>query len=395
MPRYRFGPFELDSDRSRLQRQGVRLRLQRKPLIVLAALLEEPGKTVSRQQLQGLLWPGIAAVDFDQGLNVAVRKLRDVLGDSRDRPSYIETVAGSGYRFIEAVERLPGSESIGALPHADPLPSTIPRVPQRLAEKTALSRTDLKRRRVRVFALSSGALLAILSISIVLAFPTIEPRFAVHPLKASIVFPSELRLTTSGERGGLAFSPDGSRIVFSAEGPDGRTRLWLRDLDSLTPKEILGTDGGSFPFWSPDGKFMGFFTETELKTVNLADHSVRSLCQVNSARGGTWSLAGVILFARDTRGPIYRISVDGGTPIPTTTLEDGKDTTHRWPMFLSDGKRFVFLQADHQSAGTPGRLFLASLDGGRPSYLGESDSNAIPVSDSLFFVSRGNFSSRG
>lgn len=104
MPCYRFRLFEFDSDRLRLQKQGVRVKLQRKPHTMLAVLLEEPGRTVTRQELYQRLWPDSNVVEFDQGLNVVVMKLRDALGDSSDEPSYIETVAGSGYRFIEAVE---------------------------------------------------------------------------------------------------------------------------------------------------------------------------------------------------------------------------------------------------------------------------------------------------
>jgi len=103
---YRFGPFEYLSGTNRLTKSGVRIRVERKPLLVLQALLERPREVVSREELQRRLWPGDTFVDFELGLRVAVNKLRDALGDSHDAPRYIETIQGEGYRFVAAVEPL-------------------------------------------------------------------------------------------------------------------------------------------------------------------------------------------------------------------------------------------------------------------------------------------------
>src|SRR5262249_15552569 len=100
MPRYRFGNFEFESDTGRLWKLGLRVKLQRKPQMVLGALIAQPGKAVSRKDLYALLWPQDTFVDFEQGLSVAVKKLRAALGDSSDQPDFIETLAGASYRFI-------------------------------------------------------------------------------------------------------------------------------------------------------------------------------------------------------------------------------------------------------------------------------------------------------
>ena len=109
---FRFADFEFSGDALELRKFGLRLKLQRKPLLLLLALLENAGEVVAREQLHSALWPEDTFVDFELGLNVAVKKLRDALSDSAEAPRYIETVVGQGYRFIAHVERVayPASE---------------------------------------------------------------------------------------------------------------------------------------------------------------------------------------------------------------------------------------------------------------------------------------------
>ena len=98
-----FGVFELDLQRAELRKQGVKVKLQEQPLKILQLLLENPGQTVSREQLRAYIWPANTFVEFDQGLYSAMARLRDVLGDTSDSPRFIETVPRRGYRFIAPV----------------------------------------------------------------------------------------------------------------------------------------------------------------------------------------------------------------------------------------------------------------------------------------------------
>jgi cholera toxin transcriptional activator len=98
--KYRFGPFEADLKAAELRKDGARLRLQLQPFQVLVTLLESPREVVTREQLRQRLWPQDTFVDFDHGLNTAINKLRDVLGDSAANPRYVETIAKRGYRFL-------------------------------------------------------------------------------------------------------------------------------------------------------------------------------------------------------------------------------------------------------------------------------------------------------
>src|SRR5215510_13080490 len=96
----RFGPFELDPVTGELRKQGIRIRLQPKPLEILRALVENPGAVVTRDELRARLWPEDTFVDFESGVNTAVNRLRIALGDSAEHPRYIETMSRAGYRFI-------------------------------------------------------------------------------------------------------------------------------------------------------------------------------------------------------------------------------------------------------------------------------------------------------
>src|SRR5437868_708766 len=104
--RCRFGPYEADLSRAELRKFGLRIRLEAKPWHLLVALLKRHGELVTRSELQQALWGEDVFVDFEHGLNVAVKKLRGALCDSVEVPAYIETVAGEGYRFVAVVEHV-------------------------------------------------------------------------------------------------------------------------------------------------------------------------------------------------------------------------------------------------------------------------------------------------
>jgi len=104
LPAYRFGPFEVCVDTGELRKNGRRIHLQHKPFQVLVALLEQPGRLVSRESLRQKLWLADTFVDFDNGLNTALSKLREALGDTAEKARYIETLERRGYRFVASVE---------------------------------------------------------------------------------------------------------------------------------------------------------------------------------------------------------------------------------------------------------------------------------------------------
>src|SRR5438128_9697400 len=122
--RLRFGVFELDLRAGELRKHGLQVRLQEQPFQVLAMLLEHPGEVVTREEVQKRLWPADTFVDFDHGLNKAINKIREALGDSAQSPRFVETVARRGYRFLAEVEVADAapvrSPDLATLPAADP-----------------------------------------------------------------------------------------------------------------------------------------------------------------------------------------------------------------------------------------------------------------------------------
>jgi Tol biopolymer transport system component/DNA-binding winged helix-turn-helix (wHTH) protein len=125
--RYRFGTFELDAQSGELRRNGTKLRLQDKPFLVLRKLLESAGAVVAREDLHAALWPADTFVDFDTSLNSAIKRLREVLGDSADTPVFIETIPRRGYRFLAPVQVI-GDSGPSPIPFAvNPSPTPIAR----------------------------------------------------------------------------------------------------------------------------------------------------------------------------------------------------------------------------------------------------------------------------
>jgi Tol biopolymer transport system component/predicted Ser/Thr protein kinase len=162
----------------------------------------------------------------------------------------------------------------------------------------------------------------------------------------------------------FALSPDGRQLAFVAAGGEG-SRLWVRSFDHETARPLVGTEGASYPFWSPDGNALGFFGNGKLKRVDVAGGAPQTLADVPGARGGTWNRDGVIVYAPQQAG-LMRIAAAGGTPAALTHLAPGQGT-HRWPQFLPDGRRFLFLSALGQP-NTHG-VYLGSLDGREPTRL--------------------------
>ena len=111
---WRFGVFEVDARKLELRRSGTVVKLHDQPYRILVCLLEQSGEIVSREDLRQMLWPAGTFVDFDQGLNAAVKKLRDALGDVADQPIYIETIPKRGYRFVAPVTKMAEERNVAA-----------------------------------------------------------------------------------------------------------------------------------------------------------------------------------------------------------------------------------------------------------------------------------------
>ncbi|MFY9550461.1 MAG: hypothetical protein WAU32_04865, partial [Thermoanaerobaculia bacterium] len=179
------------------------------------------------------------------------------------------------------------------------------------------------------------------------------------PMRSSIV------LTDKSALRSIALSPDGTRLAFVARDPAGKNLLWIRPLASLAAQPLAGTENPSFPFWSPDGRSLGFFADGKLRRIDASGGPPQTLADAPVPRGGSWSREGVILFSPVVDGGLYRVSASGGPATAVTRLDESRgETTHRWPYFLPDGRHFLYLVATFGSGEEKERMgiYLRALD---------------------------------
>jgi serine/threonine protein kinase len=165
----------------------------------------------------------------------------------------------------------------------------------------------------------------------------------------------------------VAIAPNGHTVVIAGHGESQRNNvLWIYEPGSQEAKTIPGTEGGNFPFWSADGRSLGFFADGKLKRLDLAGGPVQALCDAPTGRGGTWNKDGVILFTPSglLGVGLYRIPASGGTPVQISSPDRSlKEDSHRWPFFLPDGIHYLFsainLSGQKELLHT---IYLGSLD---------------------------------
>jgi DNA-binding winged helix-turn-helix (wHTH) protein/dipeptidyl aminopeptidase/acylaminoacyl peptidase len=342
--RVRFDTFEADLRSGELWKDGVRVKLTEQPFSVLAMLLTRPGDVVTRDELRKALWPADTFVDFDRGLNKAINRLRDALGDSADAPRYIETLPKRGYRFI-------GPLAVGA-DIVPPLSSLEQTGQEAIAPVETHGQSAPGAGRPHATAVlnirSFAGLAAIALVLLAGAWgwwrqSSRSPIDANAPpvLQSQLLPPPAMAFAPDG----LALSRDGVRLAFVAESTDGLRSLWIRDLSMTATRPIAGTDGATFPFWSPDGRRIGFFAARKLKIVDVASGAIRDIAAVVRPSGGTWNEDDEIVFAPDVNGPLLRVNANGGTPSEASREPHGQDFLgHRWPTFLPGTRQFLFVE---------------------------------------------------
>lgn len=374
-----FGEFEADLRSRELRKNGARVRLPDQAFMVLAILLERPRELVTREEMQREIWPSDTFVDFDHGLNNAVNRLREALGDSAEKPQFVETLPRRGYRFLATVK----AHSAGIEPPGNvELATESSRIVQSSRIAGRDSRPPLRKSLFWILALGVIALL----FAIKYAY---TPNL---PASRSYVLPPEGATFNliNDDGGSVVLSPDGRKLAFVAIDAKGPGRIWVRPLSKLSADPLDGTEGATFPFWSPDGQWIAFFANGKLKKVRLGGGPPINLCDAPFGRGGSWK-KNVIIFAPASHTGIYKVADSGGSPVQLTTIDSSIHTTHRWPKFLPDGRHFLYLAASHFRDAAHDGLYLGSINGERPEFLVPSESDGAYVSGFLFFYSNGMF----
>jgi len=270
----RFGVFEVDLQAGELRRNGIKIKLQEQPFQVLAELIDRPGQIVTREELRDRLWAADTYVDFDHSLNAAIRRLRDALGDSADNPTFVETVARRGYRFLGPVSRGPrnGFPSTEAEGHPGPEIASAPRFQNwwiaALVSAVVLvlvgsaigfllaSRPPATERITRLTANPEGDQVRTAAISHdgrYLAFSD-ETGFYLRQVDTGethlIALPNGMTAIS------ISWAPDSDHMIVALSGSDRKSSLW--EMSALGGNARKVVDEGSQPSISPDGKQIAF-----------------------------------------------------------------------------------------------------------------------------------------
>ncbi|HZQ54923.1 MAG TPA: protein kinase [Bryobacteraceae bacterium] len=210
--------------------------------------------------------------------------------------------------------------------------------------------------------LATAALVIIFFTSVWVIARHLPVRETPGVVRFSVFLPEHTRFTSenlAGPTPQIAVSPNGRMLTFVASHPAGSPLLWLRTLDSFAPQALAGTDGASFPFWSPDSRFIGFFAGGKLKKLDVTTSIAQVIADAPDGRGGTWNREGTIIFADRIQGGLKQMPAAGGTPTPVTIVDTSRgELSHRFPQFLPDGRHFLYVNRAKAQSG----VYAGSLD---------------------------------
>jgi Tol biopolymer transport system component/DNA-binding winged helix-turn-helix (wHTH) protein len=390
----RFSVFEIDTRSGELRKRGVRVPLQQQPFRILTRLVERPGEIVTREAIRQELWPADTYVDFEQGINAAVKRLREALGDSAETPLFVETLPKRGYRFIAP---------INSSSPATPIPD------QRLDAEAASA--------------DAGMGEAILGRSA--AEPLVAPR--THPTRRAGYGLAALAVALGGIAFGLshvgcppwhtntearvvpvtsfpgseshaAFSPDGNQIAFVWDGAqEDNPDIYVKFVDSAEPLRLTTNPAPDFnPVWSPDGRHIAFTREGEASGIYLVpalggpEHKLTDIWSENPFRLRlSYSPEGKYLAVADKRSAaepssIFLLEIETGEQRQLTRPPRGS-VGDESPSFSPDGKSLAFARL----LGGTKHIYVVPTEGGEPSRVNIDNQDRGSFTDGLAWTSDG------
>ena len=237
--------------------------------------------------------------------------------------------------------------------------------------------------------ISAVSLLIALALGVQLVFFSSQ---ATPLVTAMIASPTGTNFFLYGNQGGPAtISPDGKFLAFVASDSIGKRYLYVHAFDGSGAKRLDDAADAISPFWSPDGRFLGFGAEGKLKWIDATGGSAVTIAQAPFLRGGTWTEDGIIIYAPGVGSPIRSVTASGGDSHAITSLDSTRaEDSHRWPSILPDGKHIIYFARTRSSGNRVGggAVMVSELDGSSNKLIVETPSNAVYASGYLLF-SRG------
>jgi DNA-binding winged helix-turn-helix (wHTH) protein len=332
-----FGPFTFDRANGLLRDDTRELPLPPRVLGVLDLLVSRAGAIVPKQEIIDSVWKD--AFVTDTSLSEAISVLRQALGDDPQAPHYIQTVHRRGYRFVAQVDPI---ESPAVAVQTSPQPPAVERRPSTGRELVPWSIAIL------------SIVLAVVAVWQYAHFTSPDApivRMRVEPLAGTHF---DVRAPA------LALSPDG--LVAAWSGCDITCRLYVRSLDQLDAQAVPGTEGASAPFFSADGRSIGFFADGKLRKVARAGGLPLVIAEAAQPFGAVWMPDGEIIFASSERGGLQRVSDRGGNVEQLTIPSaDAGEVRHAWPALAPGGRALLFTIAASPAEGSASRIALLRL----------------------------------
>lgn len=235
-----------------------------------------------------------------------------------------------------------------------------------------------KKREWLAWALAGALSLIMLATGWILHRPSPSP-----VVRSMVVLPPKVQLDSVNRS--IALSPDGKRLALAANGPEGKEQLYLRSIDALTFQPVPGTEGATYPFWSPDGEYIGFFSGGKLKKIQVSSGAIQTIADAQDGRGATWNKQGVIVFAPAGDTGLFSVPDSGGTP-ESITQPEGSGISHRLPSFLPDGRHALYFVGNSGKSGT----WVLDLQTKRTDFVVTTASSAVYVDPGyLLYVKEG------
>jgi serine/threonine-protein kinase len=379
--RISFGPFAFDPQSGLLWRDGLEIALPPRVLGVLETLTERPGEVVGRQELLDRVWKD--AFVTDTSLAEAVSVLRQALGDDPQAPTYVQTVHRRGYRFVAPVERGQTAAEAGAERGQTRTGAGSDGAETRVGASSDWGLASLTGWAIAIFAIA----LAASAIYYGVRKNSIEPapvvRFDVRPAAGSWF---------DRRAPAFAVAPDGRTIAWAAcEAATSTCGLFVRPIDRLEASRLAGTDGAEAPFFSADGRWLGFFADGKLKKVALAGGSPIVLADAPVPGGGSWNDEGEIVFSGRPAGGLELTPDQGGEVTTITTPQPAKgELRHAWPAWMPGNRAILFTVLTSTVPSATGLLALKPVRSQSWGTLRAGVSRAVPAAPGYLLIASAN-----